>query len=302
MVTKKKRSRNPDVDFVSGELAFLLRHHKKNGGRPKTRMTINSTSLLTEDEFEGVPLRRILAPKTPDDPIQAEQYLDVYLYPLRTGEGGTPLRELKEEGGVEIRAFVERAGTVQEQVSRLLYALGSHPDAQLEYGENRMVVTHGSRTFGFENGEVFSRFSNGFHIGDFDPRPMLEKSFPTLVYDQSFGSLYREAYRRELDHVLVALHTGQPSFPWRNLARNASPEMHPSGKNFKAWEHAVFNGRDPTAALYKHLVPVWLTRGKFCEIFGSITRRQTDPPLPVRQTMLNKLYIQFHKKNKRKSK
>lgn len=276
-------------------LAFQLRKHGQ-AERVKGSLRAQSVPLVTDKSYRDTPLRVVMSPETPTDPHAAEQLFDLFLWPLVNG-GGDPIAELAAVNQ-DLADFVAKGENLHTQVTLLLYALSNAPGASLGYGKNSIMVMHGAKTFGIDHGVVQSRFSKGHQIGVFDPRPTLEWPTPLLIRNLSFCSLYREAYRRGLEDVLLALYVGQPNFDFKKLAREAIQNLVPRKQNLKRWEKAIMSGQDPIASLYKNMVPEWMTKMTFVKLFGQASRRPTQYPYQKRQMLLNKLLAHFYKNKK----
>lgn len=255
---------------------------QKESSPPRTYMKIDSIPLLTEETFEGLPLRPILSPVTPDEPRNAMQVLDLFLGPLVNDvPEDEPINEVASaenlwndpKEGRDMGRYLERGVDLNEQVARLLFALGNRPDSQMDIGPNRLMVTRDNVCFGVDDGVVVSRFSDGFKLKGFDPRPHLEQPKQLRLYDRSFACIYRDAYAKEADRALMALATGYPGYNFRKLGHlTKKPRKMPLAK-VKRLEEAIMTVRDPCFTLYKQFVPDWMTRSQFSRVFGSVSKR-----------------------------
>lgn len=277
------------LDRAIEKAARMLRRHAAHatGARniPYTKLP-----LTTDLEFEGVPLQRMMAPTVPPTGPETCQLFDTWMWPRRSGEGDSV-----EDLGAADKDLLQYLGTGDfgTQTVRLLHALSTAKGARLAWDDTSVMVHHDAMAYGIINGTVYSRFCDGTKVSA-DHRTVLTAAPQLRSKDPDFCSLYRESRRvqRGLTGVLVAL-TERPGFSFKDLANLASNARTPTKAQFARWLQVIHKPHDPVAALYKQLVPKWMSATEFGRVFAPIGTRPIDPSPETRQVYINRLYIHF---------
>lgn len=278
---------------VVSRAMYLLRMHSRQATRSR-RMTFGSLPLDTDKTFEGVSLQRIISPETAATGLETEQLFDIWMWPHFTPGDGDSVADLKEHNA-ELCQFVTAAEGFGVQTVRLLYALGNAPGARLAWDGDTIMVHHDDKSYGIIDGQVTSRFCTGAKVA-VDHRAVLLDTAVMRTFDADFCSLYREAYRqgKGLVDVLVALAMRVPPFNFRRMGKEALGSRKPSTQQMGGWVTILTRKKDPVSALYKQLVPKWLTIGEFSRVICSMGSRPLEPDAASRQLYINKLYKRFH--------
>ena len=286
-------ARAATIDKVVTRLMWLLRMHGKFAARAH-RIIYKAPPMTTEAVFEAVPIRELMCPPTPDTGPETQQLFDTWMWPHHTHEGDS-VEDLTEADQL-LCQYVTKRGDFGEQTVRLLFALSTAEGARLAWDGNSIMVHHDECSYGIIDGVVHSRFCTGAKVV-VDHREVLTRRPELRSMDTHFYSLYREANRRGkgLVDVLAAIHMGQPGFNFRRMAEMSVPKRTPSKTQMEAWLKILYNPKDPVAALYKQLVPKWMSSGQFTKVICSLGSRPL-PPNPVTQQMyINRLYAHFFK-------
>ena len=296
----------PKVPLIE-RLSFLLRRYNRLVLR-HSHVSLPLLPLTTTLQFEGHPLRSVITPPVTGDAAHRRYIYDAWLFPLTEEWDGTTtseqgVREVAEREANDLLAFVEHAGcresSFYEATVRLLYALGNTEGAAMEITDNTLLVTHDGITYGIKAGSTLSRFASGIELGKGNPQEILNRTETVEVDDPLFALLYREAYLRgkHVVHALTALRTGNPNFDFKRLV-GAQPQRKPTAKKLEAWESILLNDPDPLSALYRKLVPTWITRADFNRHICQAQRRPVDPSYEARIRFSNKMHTYFNPQGK----
>ncbi len=277
----------PTADLLIEKVTKCLRKHSTRTGGARL-VTYSTLPLLTDEEFEGTPLRHLMVPKVPQTGVESEQLFDVWMWPHTSGEG-ISVDDLSEHD----KALVEHVGDGDfgVQTVRLLHALSTAKGARLEWDDNAIMVIHGEQAFGIIDGVVRSRFCTGTKI-DVDHREVLTGTRVVRTTEPHFTSLYKEAMRvdKELTKVLVAL-TMRHGFSFKEMAEAA--KQPPSDAQLKRWSRTLCEVEDPLLRLYKQLVPRWMDVSEFAKVFNNLGTRPTRLTPATQQVYINRLYMHF---------
>ena len=296
----------PKVPIIE-RLAFLLRRYNRLVLR-HSRVSLPLLPLTTTLQFEGHPLRSVITPPVTGDAAHRRYIYDAWLFPLTDEWDGTTtseqgVREVAGRDSDDLLAFALSTDREEpdfyEATVRLLYALGNTEGAEMEITDNTLLVTHAGITYGIKAGSTLSRFASGIELGKGNPQEILNRVETVEMDDPLFALLYREAYLRgrHVVHALTALRTGNPNFDFKRLV-GSQPSRTPTAKKLKLWESILLNEPDPLSALYRKLVPTWITRADFNRCICQAQRRSTDPSYEARIRFSNKLYMYFNPQGK----
>lgn len=289
--------RDEDYNYVVASLTDSLRGHSRVTGGAR-RMTFTTLPLSTDAKLDHVELKHIVTPPVPADGILTEQLLDAWVYPMVDGES-TPEKSLGEISDKMLVEFVGAGPTFGEQTVRLIHALGNAEGAETTYDKHSIMVRHDGREFGLQDGAITSRFCTGIEIGNVNPLKVITQSFGVRTYDQSFCSLYREAYRKGnyMVNALVAVAMRDASFNWRKLAHQAVPKRYPAYEKLQRWEAILNCSADPLGTLYTKIVPKWMSSAEFSKTFGPVMQRSVTVRKDTINKWVNSMYAYFHKNN-----
>ncbi len=282
------------AQVIIDRIAFLLR---QNGGAVlgrKKRTVVQTIPLLNDLEFEGHKLRVLMSPYVTGSGLETEDIFDSWLWPVhRPGEGDS-VTDLREKTSDELVSFVTHVKDFGVQTVRLLYALSGAEGAKLEITPESVMVHHGEKSYGIIEGRVYSRFCDGLKI-DVDHMKVLTECPTQELFNAVFCRLYREALRigGGVERALVALHIGRPTFNFRRISR-AKVFVHPTDYLLNSWSIDMARCKDPVGAMYRKLVPRYMTKMRYRTIFGNIPTRNLEPDDAKRQMYINKVYAYFH--------
>ena len=285
---------NDPAQIVIDRIAYLLR---QNGGAVlgrKKRVVIQTIPLLNNLEFEGHKLRTLMTPHVEGSGLETEDMFDSWLWPVHRPGDGDSVADLTEKSSKDLVDFVLKGDGFGAQTVRLVYALSGAEGARLETTGHSIMVHHEGRAYGIIDGRVYSRFCDGLMI-DVDHMKVLTEHPKEEFFDRVFCRLHREALRigRGTDKALVALHMGRPNFNFEKIAK-AKIYMHPTDYRLRSWTIDIAQGVDPVGLMYRKLVPRYMHKGKYREIFGNIPTRNLEPDARQRQMHINKMYAYFH--------
>lgn len=254
-------------EFRKALVGYCKQYWKDSLRIPK-RIEVQSLPLLTDKEFNGVPVRKVMSPPVPETGAETEALFDTWLWPHRSGEGNS-VQDLTAASSKDLVQFVLRGGDFNEQTFRLMYALSNAPGARLEYDPASLMVHHGDKSYGIIDGTVFSRFCGGVKI-KVDHERLLTETYPMVSGDAALCAIWRGAVRKRATGAVwafIALWMGNPKFNWRRLlhrSRAKSKTMNlPTVDRFDNWVSTILSEIDPVAALYDQTVPYWLTKTEF---------------------------------------
>ena len=280
---------------IVSKLKRRLCKHANTGYKLK-RLALTGVPLGTDEKFEGVPLRDILSPPlNPMSGVEAEQVFDAWFWPQVTGEGHVE-DDITDLVGSSVYYYVAAGKTAAECGLRMLYTLSKLPNATLVCHNEGAMLMVDDRVFGMSKGLIKSRFCEGFQVGKIDARSYMERVPPVHVYNKAFCSLYREStkYGRAEGRALIAIFQGNPGFNFHRMARESTHAKLPSPRRLETFEKTILEATDPIEKLYFHLVPEYMTKSKFGQVFIPLSRRNPEPDMALRQRYLTRMYHHVH--------
>lgn len=286
-------------EFKSAFMEVCKSYWKDRLPVPKS-IKLESLPLLTDKTFNGMPVRSVMSPPVPERGVDTESLFDTWLWPHRSKEGD-PAKDLTAAWTEELTLFVLKGKTLGEQTFRLLYALSNAPGAHLEHDRASIMVHHDTKVYGLIDGVVFSRFCDGVKIA-VDHEHLLSETHPLSSQDPTLCAIWRESARKRSTGALwalIALWMGQPKINWQKMLDSVRPSKYPNKERFDVWVRTILNERDPVTALYKQLVPRWMTHTEFGNTIVRPERRSDNPGELARQGYIGRLYAFMYNKTKK---
>lgn len=264
------------------------------------RIELESLPLLTNKTFNGVPVRSVMSPPVPETGVETESLFDTWLWPHRSGEGDSA-QDLAVAWTEDLVMFVLKGRDFGERTFRLLYALSNAKGARLEHDHASMMVHHDTKAYGLIDGTVFSRFCDGVKVS-VNHEYLLTETLPLSSQDPALCAIWREAARKRSTGAvwaLIALWMGQPKIDWQKMLDSVRPSKYPTKQRFDVWLGIILNDKDPVPALYRQLVPRWMTHTEFGNTIVRVSRRPENPGELARQGYIGRLYAFMYNKTKK---
>lgn len=285
-------------NFKEALLRKLSRHGFKRASRP-VKVTIKLLPFNTDATFQGFRLAQAMCPEISGGGLDTQMLFDTWLWPVYQQEGDS-YQDLAKEGTPQLANWVRRGADFGEQTVRLLVALGNAPGARLEYSPDSIMVHHDGVSYGISNGVGYSRFCDGLKI-EVDHMRILTEQPTVVVRNAAFVALWCEAYLKGPQTVsaLIAYYQRNPVANWTMIAQTARDYMGTKMKtSFGRWVKMLDLDHDPIPALYKAMVPKWITQTEFNRLIAPVAFAPVDPDRSTRQMYINKLYNLIYKNNK----
>lgn len=261
---------------------------------PKTqvfRMNYRQLPLNCETQFHGIPLRAVIAPRVEGTGAEIEAMFDAWMDGVK--HGYDPVEALLERPGAEVLVgFVQQVKTPEEQIVRLLMALGNTDGATLSVGKDHLLV---NGQFGISNGVINSRFCKDIPI-DVDLWSLINDRPLTRTFDRDFCLLYRVCARIDTPtlEALISIKQASPRFVYKTLMDEVKPPRTPTKITLEKLEQRLFLDKDPILKLYGRLVPLWMTKCEFRKNIERVEARDLNPNEDELQVILNKMLKFFH--------
>lgn len=240
---------------------------------PRSSKTLRFTppSLLTNQTYAGVPLRRLALPPSPTDLRDVARVFDALI-------AGDEWQHILNPG---LNHFIDA-----NPARLLLWAgTGSMCDLHFSLEENRMMVI-GEYSFGFADGMAYGASTDQEYVVDlkqlFEPKEVSTR-------EVGFVALWQRAKRLKKDEALAALAMlrAYKASPWRSIAPwTWSPQVE---KDMSKLGEIIYTAYDPIGELYTYIVPKFMADSEFAKKFGDVRNRPLGPDAEYRVQLWRKL-------------